>query len=94
MSAAAEYLGYVGWKTYTTTGAKAQFHVGLSEIATGKLVVLIQADYLGQLRTGAASGVAISTWLRRMPRPSASSARETGPHPTEGGDHGPPHRAG
>jgi alanine dehydrogenase len=58
MSAAAEYLGFVGWKVYTTTRRGARFHVGLSEIATGELVALIEADYLGQVRTGAASGVA------------------------------------
>jgi alanine dehydrogenase len=58
MSAAAEYLGYVGWKVYTTTRRGARFHVGLSEIASGELVALIEADYLGQVRTGSASGVA------------------------------------
>jgi alanine dehydrogenase len=58
MSAAAEYLGYVGWKNYTSTRRGARFHVGLSEIASGELVALIEADYMGQVRTGAASGVA------------------------------------
>jgi ornithine cyclodeaminase/alanine dehydrogenase-like protein (mu-crystallin family) len=58
MSAASEYLGYVGWKVYTTTRRGARFHVGLSEIASGELVALIEADYLGQVRTGSASGVA------------------------------------
>lgn len=58
MSAAAEYLGYVGWKVYTTTRRGARFHVGLSEIASGELVALIEGDYLGQVRTGSASGVA------------------------------------
>jgi alanine dehydrogenase len=58
MSAAAEYLGFVGWKVYTTTRRGARFHVGLSEIASGELVALIEADYLGQVRTGSASGVA------------------------------------
>ena len=58
MSASAEYLGLVGWKTYTTTREKMQFFVGASDIETGELRVLIQADLLGQLRTGAATGVA------------------------------------
>jgi alanine dehydrogenase len=58
MSAAAEYLGFVGWKNYTSTRRGARFHVGLSEIASGDLVALIEADYLGQVRTGSASGVA------------------------------------
>ncbi|HXY34566.1 MAG TPA: ornithine cyclodeaminase family protein [Planctomycetaceae bacterium] len=64
MSAAAEYLGYVGWKVYTTTRRGARFHVGLSEIASGELVALIEADYLGQVRTGSASGVATEYMAR------------------------------
>ena len=67
MSAAAEYLGFVGWKVYTTTRAKARFHVGLSSVESGELVALIEADFLGQLRTGAASGVA----TEYMARPDA-----------------------
>jgi ornithine cyclodeaminase/alanine dehydrogenase-like protein (mu-crystallin family) len=64
MSAAAEYLGYVGWKAYTTTRAGAVFHVGLYEAAGGAPAALIEADYLGQLRTGAASGVATESMAR------------------------------
>jgi ornithine cyclodeaminase/alanine dehydrogenase-like protein (mu-crystallin family) len=64
MSAAAEYLGFVGWKVYTTTRRGARFHVGLSEIASGELVALIEADYLGQVRTGSASGVATEYMAR------------------------------
>lgn len=57
MSAAAGYLGLVGWKNYTTTRKRALFHLGLYD-TTGALVALIEADRLGQLRTGAATGVA------------------------------------
>lgn len=64
MSAAAEYLGYVGWKAYTTTKSGHQFHVGLYSMQTGELVALIDANYLGQLRTGAASGVATECMAR------------------------------
>lgn len=64
MSAAAEYLGFVGWKVYTTTPTTARFHVGLHESTTGAMVALIEADYLGQLRTGAASGVATEYMAR------------------------------
>jgi ornithine cyclodeaminase/alanine dehydrogenase-like protein (mu-crystallin family) len=63
MSAAAEYLGTVGWKAYTTTATGAQFLVGLYA-STGELTALIEADYLGQLRTGAASGVATEFMAR------------------------------
>ncbi len=60
MSAAAEYLGLVGWKCYTTTEHGARFHVGLYDAKSGELVALIEADRLGQLRTGATTGVAVS----------------------------------
>ena len=58
MSAAADYLGLVGWKQYPTTSSGAKFHVGLYEQATGSLVALIEADRLGQMRTGAVTGIA------------------------------------
>lgn len=66
MSAAAEYLGMVGFKAYTTTKAGARFHVAVYT-AEGEPAALISADYLGQLRTGAASGVA----TEYMARPDA-----------------------
>jgi len=59
MIAAAGYLGYVGWKCYTTTRAAARFQVGLYDQATGNMVALIEADHLGRLRTGATTGVAL-----------------------------------
>jgi alanine dehydrogenase len=58
MSAAAEYLGLVGWKQYTTTRHGARFHVGLYDAQSGELVALIEANRLGQLRTGAVTGLA------------------------------------
>lgn len=64
MSATAEYLGLVGWKVYTTTKTGAQFLVGISRQSDGELLALIEANYLGQLRTGAASGVATSYMAR------------------------------
>ncbi|MBS0266706.1 MAG: ornithine cyclodeaminase family protein, partial [Planctomycetes bacterium] len=67
MSGVASYLGYAGWKAYTTTSHGARFHVGLYSIQTGDLVALIEANYLGQLRTGAASAVA----TEYMARPDA-----------------------
>jgi alanine dehydrogenase len=60
MSAAAAYLGLVGWKCYTTTRKGARFHLGLYD-ASGALVALIEADKLGQLRTGATTGVAVES---------------------------------
>ncbi|MBM3997553.1 MAG: ornithine cyclodeaminase family protein [Planctomycetes bacterium] len=58
MSAAAKTLGIAGYKTYTTSRKGTCFHVGLFDGKTGELTALLQADYLGQMRTGAASGVA------------------------------------
>lgn len=58
MSGACEYLGVGGWKAYSTTREKSRFHVGLYDLATGEVLAIIEADFLGQLRTGAASGVA------------------------------------
>src|SRR4051794_14326845 len=68
LSAAAKGLGAVGLKAYTTSKKGARFHVSLYDGKTGALQALIQADYLGQMRTGAASGVA----TQYMARPDAS----------------------
>jgi ornithine cyclodeaminase/alanine dehydrogenase-like protein (mu-crystallin family) len=57
--AAADYTGgFVAEKQYTYVAGKIRFLVLLYEMATGDLVAQIEADYMGQLRTGAASGVA------------------------------------
>lgn len=57
--AAADYTaGFVAMKQYTYVRGRLQFLVPLYEMATGDLVAVIEADYMGQLRTGAASGVA------------------------------------
>ena len=58
MSAALPYLGWVGWKCYTTTRHGARFLLGLYESESGRLAALVEADRLGQLRTGAVTGVA------------------------------------
>ena len=50
--------GYVGMKLYTYVKGKLCFLVPLYSVATGELLALIEADYMGQLRTGAASGAA------------------------------------
>lgn len=68
MSASAKRLGVVGYKAYATTKQTAHFHVGLFDGKTGALLAMLQADYLGQMRTGAASGVA----TQYMARPDAS----------------------
>lgn len=64
LSGAAKTLGVMGYKAYSTTRKGAHFHVGLYDGKTGALVALLQADYLGQMRTGAASGVATQYMAR------------------------------
>jgi alanine dehydrogenase len=56
MAASDRELGMSGSKTYAAAAGKVEFVVTLFE--GGEAVAVIEADRLGQLRTGAASGVA------------------------------------
>jgi len=58
MAAADSAAGYMGMKIYTTSRQGLRFLVPLFDAQTGDSLALIEADYLGQVRTGAASGVA------------------------------------
>ncbi len=58
MAAADSGLGLAGGKLYAATPNGATFVVCLFDSATSGLVAVIEADRLGQLRTGAASAVA------------------------------------
>jgi alanine dehydrogenase len=58
MAAADATSGYMGMKIYTSAREGLRFLVLLFHVDSGELVALIEADYLGQIRTGAASGVA------------------------------------
>jgi alanine dehydrogenase len=70
--AAADYAGgFVAEKQYTYVAGKIRFLVLLYEMATGDLVAQIEADHMGQLRTGAASGVATKFMARRHARVAA-----------------------
>jgi alanine dehydrogenase len=60
--------GYMGMKIYTSSREGLRFLVPLFRAATGDLVALIEADYLGQVRTGAASGVATKYLARENAR--------------------------
>jgi alanine dehydrogenase len=69
MSASLPSLGLAGLKCYTTVGGKARFLVHLyGSQEDGQLLAVIEADRLGQMRTGAASGVA----TKFMSRPESS----------------------
>jgi ornithine cyclodeaminase/alanine dehydrogenase-like protein (mu-crystallin family) len=68
LSAAAKTLGVMGYKAYTTSRKATHFHLALHDGKTGALLALMHADYLGQMRTGAATGVA----TQYMARPDAA----------------------
>jgi ornithine cyclodeaminase/alanine dehydrogenase-like protein (mu-crystallin family) len=59
-----------GFKAYTTTRQGARFLVNLYHLESGALLAILEADHLGQLRTGAASGVA----TRLLSRPESGVA--------------------
>jgi len=69
MAAADRGLGYAGAKVYSAFGDGARFEVLLFRADRPELVAVLEADTLGQLRTGAASGVA----ARHLARPGAAS---------------------
>jgi len=50
--------GVMGYKAYTASRAGARFLAHLFDTANGKLQAVIEADFLGMMRTGAAGGVA------------------------------------
>jgi alanine dehydrogenase len=58
MAAGDPVRGYLGMKLYTVVRGVARFVVPLFRSTTGEMAALIEADALGQIRTGAASGVA------------------------------------
>src|SRR6516162_533200 len=64
LAASAKTLGFLGYKAYATSRKSANFHVALYDGKSGALLSIMQADYLGQMRTGAASGVATQYMAR------------------------------
>lgn len=56
--------GVIGYKAYTTNRNGNRFLVHLFDATSGKLKAVIEADYLGMIRTGAVSGLA-AKWLAR-----------------------------
>jgi len=69
LPAGSERLGRMSVKCYATTRAGAKFVVLLFDANTSDLLAMMEADRLGQRRTGAASGVA----TRRMARKDATT---------------------
>ncbi len=62
--------GVLGYKAYTSNRSGNRFLVHLFDAASGRLLAVIESDYLGMIRTGAVSGLA-AKWLAR---PDASVA--------------------
>ena len=69
LPAAAKTLGALGFKAYTVSKQDAKFHVTLFDPKEGGVSALVEADLLGQFRTGAATGVA----TKKLARPGAST---------------------
>jgi alanine dehydrogenase len=69
MAAADRGLGVAGVKSYAVAAGRVEFVVCLFDLAEASLVAMIAADRLGQVRTGAASGVA----AKHLARPGAES---------------------
>jgi ornithine cyclodeaminase/alanine dehydrogenase-like protein (mu-crystallin family) len=64
MAASDAQGGYVGLKIYTVSPSGARFLVPLFSGHSGELLAMIEANYLGQARTGAASGLATRVMAR------------------------------
>ncbi|MDW8105844.1 MAG: ornithine cyclodeaminase family protein [Armatimonadota bacterium] len=69
MGAAWHSKGYIGYKAYFSFPTGTRFHVVLASAHTGEVLALIEADWLGRIRTGAASGLA----TKYLARPDAST---------------------
>jgi alanine dehydrogenase len=69
MSAADHELERAGIKSYVASARGARFVVALFDTAKSELLAVIEADKLGQLRTGAASGVA----AKHLAKPDAAT---------------------
>jgi alanine dehydrogenase len=68
MFAADQKAGWMGAKLYSVARGVARFVVLLYRADSGELAALIEADYLGQVRTGAASAVATKYMARSEAR--------------------------
>lgn len=68
LAAASEVWGRMAAKVYATTRKGARFLVLLFDGTTSDLLAIIEADRLGQIRTGAATGVATRHLARQDAR--------------------------
>ena len=71
MLAADNAIGAMGFKAYSAARGAYRFHVFLYDSRTGDHLATLEANRLGQLRTGAASGVAAKFMSRADSRTAA-----------------------
>jgi ornithine cyclodeaminase/alanine dehydrogenase-like protein (mu-crystallin family) len=71
MAALDNEASLVAMKQYTYVKGKLCFLVSLYSTETGELLALIEADYMGQMRTGAASGVATKYLAHKLAKSAA-----------------------
>jgi alanine dehydrogenase len=69
LAAAAPTLGVLGYKTYTAFRNGVRFIVVLFSAQDGQLLAILEADWLGRMRTGATSGLA----TKYLARPNATT---------------------
>jgi ornithine cyclodeaminase len=74
LQAAAPEIGCIGFKYYYTAGGRKSFYVHLLNMKTGALEAIVEAVWLGMIRTGAASGVA----SKALANPGASVLAQIG----------------
>ena len=72
MAAALPESKVLGMKVYTSSRAGYRFFVLLYDAESGELLAMMEADQLGRIRTGAASGVATKYLARSEARSMAS----------------------
>jgi ornithine cyclodeaminase/alanine dehydrogenase-like protein (mu-crystallin family) len=65
MAAADRKGGWMGSKLYSVARGRAAFVVLLYRTGNGELAAIMEADYLGQMRTGAATGIATKYMARQ-----------------------------
>src|SRR6266567_5758437 len=74
LAAAAPTLGVLGYKSYTAFRKGVRFVVMLFSAQDGQLLAIIEADWLGRMRTGATSGLA----TKYLARHNATTVRVIG----------------
>src|SRR5215210_1554945 len=58
LQASSQDLDRISFKAYYSSSPGTRFHVHLSDLTRGPHLAMIEANYLGIVRTGAASGIA------------------------------------